>query len=54
MNNKLITQKNLLQLTAIIFGAAILTIVTQRSFNSVGTVIDKAINNKPIHPSNIQ
>lgn len=45
MSNNSIIHKNLLQLTAIVLGAVILTIVTQRSFNSIATVTDEFLNN---------
>ena len=41
MKDNSIIQKNLFQVIAIILGAAILTILTQRSFDSIGTKLDE-------------
>lgn len=43
MNNNSIIKKNLSQITAIVLGAAILTTVTQRSFDTIGTATDEAV-----------
>ncbi len=42
MNNNSIIKNNLFQVIAMILGAAILTTLTQRSFDSIGTAIDEA------------
>lgn len=46
MKNNSFFPKTILQLTALFLGAAILTTLTQHSFNSIGTTIDEAVNNR--------
>ena len=48
MRNNSIFPKTLLQLTALFLGAAILTTLTQHSFNSIGTKIDEAVSNRQV------
>ncbi len=53
MNDNSIIKKNLFQLIAIILGAAILTTLTQRSFDSLGKAIDATVQNQPSEPITI-